>query len=190
MGTRLVALNTTRPPFDRLEARRAVSYALDREALVRIHGGPRYAQPTCQVLPPNFPAYEPYCPYTQDPRGDGVWRGPDLAEARRLVTRSGTVGATVVVWTWPAFAREARYVAGAPATARVPSHDARGARRAMVGGRVRARGGDPDPGGALRVGLLESGSRASGRVISFRHSGSGAAWRIAGARTMPGRLTA
>jgi peptide/nickel transport system substrate-binding protein len=111
-ATFLVALNTARPPFDRLDARRAVAYAIDREALVRIHGGPRYAQPTCQVLPPNFPAYTPYCPYTRDPRGDGVWHGPDLVEARRLVARSGTRGATVAVWTWPEFAREARYVAG------------------------------------------------------------------------------
>lgn len=112
VGTFIVALNTTRPPFDRLEARRAVAYALDREALVRIGSGSQYAQPTCQVLPPNFPAHEPYCPYTQDPRGDGVWRRPDLAEAKRLVARSGTAGATVVVRTWPEFAAEARYVAG------------------------------------------------------------------------------
>ena len=111
-GTFIVALNTTRPPFDRLDARRAVAYAIDREALIRIGGGPRAGQPTCQVLPPDFPAYEPYCPFTRDPRGDGVWRGPDLAEARRLVARSGTAGATVVVWTDDRFVQEARYVAG------------------------------------------------------------------------------
>ena len=129
MGTLLVALNTTRAPFDRLEARRAVAYALDRGALVRIGGGSRYAQPTCQVLPPSFPAYKPYCPYTRDPSPSGIWRGPDLDTARRLVARSGTAGAGVTVWTWPPFAREARYVAGTlrrlgyRATAHVASPD-------------------------------------------------------------------
>jgi peptide/nickel transport system substrate-binding protein len=112
LGTFLVALNTTRAPFDRLEARRAVAYALDRGALVRIGGGSRYAQPTCQVLPPSFPAYQPYCPYTLEPTPAGIWHGPDLDKGRRLVARSGTAGAGVTVWTWPPFAREARYVAG------------------------------------------------------------------------------
>ena len=111
VGTFIVALNTTRPPFDRLDARRAVAYAIDREALIRIGGGSRTAQPTCQVLPPDFPGYEPYCPYTQDPRADGVWSRPDLDEAKRLVARSGTAGAAVVVRTWPEFAEEARHVA-------------------------------------------------------------------------------
>ena len=108
----MVALNTTLPPFDRLEARQAVAHALDREALVRIGGGAQYARPACQVLPPNFPAHEPYCPYTEDPRGDGVWRRPDLAEARRLVASSGTAGVAVVVRHQPAYAAEARHVAG------------------------------------------------------------------------------
>ena len=38
-----------------------------------IWGGPKLAAITCQVLPPNFPGYEPYCPYTQHP-GHGVVR--------------------------------------------------------------------------------------------------------------------
>ena len=108
----LVALNTTRPPFDRIDARRAVAYALDREELVRIGGGPHHAEVACQVLPPNFPAHRAYCPYTPDPGPDGAWRGPDLLEAKRLVGRSGTAGATVVVRTPPPFSAQARYVAG------------------------------------------------------------------------------
>ena len=41
------------------------------------------AIPTCQQLPPNFPGYEPYCPYTMDPgpEGEGSWTAPDLEEA-------------------------------------------------------------------------------------------------------------
>ena len=102
-------------------------------------GGPRFARPTCQILPPNFPAYAPYCPFTRDPRGDGLWRGPDIEEARRLVASSGTAGATVVVRSDPAFPREARYVAtvlrqlGYRASARLTSN------AEVAGGRVRAR---------------------------------------------------
>ena len=108
----MVALNTTLPPFDRLDARRAVAYALDRREMILVGGGPQHARPTCQVLPPNFPAYEPYCPFTRDPGGDGAWRGADIEEARRLVSRSGTAGAVVVVRSPPGLSREARYLAG------------------------------------------------------------------------------
>jgi YVTN family beta-propeller protein len=128
-ATLLVALNTSIPPFDRVDARRAVAYALDREELIRVAGGEGYGRPTCQVLPPNFPAYEPYCPYTRDPQDDGAWRGPDIEEARRLVASSGTEGAAVVVRSPPLMSRQARYVAetlrrlGYRATARLTSDE-------------------------------------------------------------------
>jgi peptide/nickel transport system substrate-binding protein len=128
-STLFVALNRSTPPFDRLDARRAVAYALDREELIGIGGGPASGRPTCQVLPPNFPAYEPYCPYTRDPRDDGVWRGPDMEEARRLVASSRTGGAAVVVRSPPGLSREARQVAetlrqiGYRATARLTSDE-------------------------------------------------------------------
>jgi YVTN family beta-propeller protein len=52
-------LNTTTAPFDNVKARRAVSYAVDRAALVRATGGKQAAQTTCQVLPPNLAAIAP-----------------------------------------------------------------------------------------------------------------------------------
>ena len=110
--TFLVSLDTTRPPFDRLDARRALAFALDRGALVEHAGGARFAQTTCQVLPPGFPGYEPYCPFTRDP-GDGRWHSPDLDTARDLVARSGTSGAAVTVRSLPDFAGQAREVAAA-----------------------------------------------------------------------------
>src|ERR1700758_5547783 len=57
---------------------------------------PRRGQPTptCQVLPPNFPGYQAYCPWTRTPQ-DGHWHGPDISRARALVRASGTTGATV-----------------------------------------------------------------------------------------------
>jgi peptide/nickel transport system substrate-binding protein len=92
------AFNVNEKPFDNLKARQAVNYATDRNALVKIQGGPKLAVTTCQVLPPNFPGYEPYCPYTVNP-GSGKWTAPDLKKARKLVAESGTKGAAVKVNT-------------------------------------------------------------------------------------------
>src|SRR5215831_20408627 len=87
------AMNVRIPPFNNLKARQAVNYATDRNALVKIYGGPKLAAPTCQVLPPGFPGYKPYCPYTKNP--GRTWSAPDLAKAKRLVKESGTAGQTV-----------------------------------------------------------------------------------------------
>jgi peptide/nickel transport system substrate-binding protein len=93
--TVFVRLNTTQPPFDSVLARRALNYALDRARIVELVGGSDLAAPTCQILPPNFPGYRPYCPYAV-----GLSRGhsssaPNLARARELVKRSGTSGMRV-----------------------------------------------------------------------------------------------
>jgi peptide/nickel transport system substrate-binding protein len=90
------ALNVNIPPFNNLQARQAINFAADRNAYVKIFGGPSLAVPTCQVLPPNFPGYQPYCPYTTNP-GDGKWHGADLEKAKQLVQESGTKGAKVAV---------------------------------------------------------------------------------------------
>jgi peptide/nickel transport system substrate-binding protein len=90
------ALNTRIPPFNNLKARQAINFATDRSALIKLYGGPKLASPTCQILPPNFPGYKPYCPYTADP-GSGKWTGPDMAKAQQLVNQSGTKGMTVKV---------------------------------------------------------------------------------------------
>jgi len=90
------ALNTRIPPFNNLKARQAVNYATDRSALIKLYGGPKLASATCQILPPNFPGYEPYCPYTINP-GSGKWTGPDMAKAKQLMAQSGTKGMTVKV---------------------------------------------------------------------------------------------
>src|SRR5215475_14165176 len=90
------ALNTKQPPFNNLKARQAINYAADRNAYVKIGGGPSLAVPTCQILPPNFPGYKPYCPYTAG-TDHTKWTGPDLAKAKQLVKQSGTAGMKVVV---------------------------------------------------------------------------------------------
>lgn len=92
-------LNSKRPPFDDVRVRRAVNDAIDRARIVRMYGGSAVATPLCQPLPPGFPGYSRYCPYTADQgRPDGAWRAPDLAAARRLVAASGTRGARIDVW--------------------------------------------------------------------------------------------
>jgi len=90
------ALNTRRPPFNNPKARQAINYAADRSAYVKIAGGPSLAVPTCQILPPNFPGYKPYCPYTAG-TDHTKWTGTDLAKAKQLVQQSGTAGMKVVV---------------------------------------------------------------------------------------------
>jgi peptide/nickel transport system substrate-binding protein len=90
-----MALNTTRPPFNNLDARQAINYAANRSAYVKIAGGPSLAVPACQILPPNFPSYKAYCPYTTG--SQTVWSAPNLAKAKALVKASGTLGDKVVV---------------------------------------------------------------------------------------------
>jgi YVTN family beta-propeller protein len=112
-GTALVSLflNTRVAPFDNLDARRALNYAVDRRGAVAVAGGSRAAAPACQILPPDFPAYQPYCPYSANPGPGRPWTAPDLAKARRLVDRSHTLGMHVTVWAPSGLlAGEARFV--------------------------------------------------------------------------------
>jgi peptide/nickel transport system substrate-binding protein len=97
-ATYYFAFNVNEPPFNNLKARQGVNFATDRAALVKIAGGSKLAVPTCQVLPPNFPGYVPYCPYTKNP-GSGKWTAPDMAKAQQLINASGTKGAPVKVNT-------------------------------------------------------------------------------------------
>jgi len=95
-----MVMNTTQPPFDDPRVRQAVNYAVDRAALVKDFGE---ALPTCQLIPPNFPGYRPYCPYTLDPNATGTWTAPDRARAEQLVQASHTAGMKVTVWTTTEF---------------------------------------------------------------------------------------
>jgi peptide/nickel transport system substrate-binding protein len=92
-------LNTRAAPFDRLKARRAVAYAIDRTALARAlpAAGRAARRPTCQLLPAGFPGYEPYCSFAARPASGPAAAEPDLERARKLVRRSGTRGMTLGV---------------------------------------------------------------------------------------------
>ena len=82
-------LNTRVAPFDDVGVRRAVNNAFDREALARLLG--LSFAPTCQILPPNFPAFRRTCPY-------GYGGTAELERARRLVQSSGRAATPVTVW--------------------------------------------------------------------------------------------
>ncbi|MDX6562408.1 MAG: peptide/nickel transport system substrate-binding protein [Gaiellales bacterium] len=88
-----VALNVNIKPFNQLKARQAANLAIDRNEIVKLYGGPQLATPTCQVVPPGFPGYAPYCPWTLG--GVAPWSAPDLVRAEQLVAESGTAGTRV-----------------------------------------------------------------------------------------------
>ncbi|MER9857215.1 MULTISPECIES: ABC transporter substrate-binding protein [unclassified Mesorhizobium] len=88
-------LNNRLAPFDNEKARQAVAYAIDRNTLVKLFGGKVLASPVCQVLPPDFPGHEDYCPFTKNP--GAKWSAPDLDKAKQLVEDSGTKGQKVTI---------------------------------------------------------------------------------------------
>jgi peptide/nickel transport system substrate-binding protein len=88
-------MNVNLAPFDDARVRQAVNYAIDRDALVSVFGGPALAAPVCTILPPDFPGHEDRCDYTLDP-GE-VWSAPDVDKAKALVEESGTKGMKVTV---------------------------------------------------------------------------------------------
>jgi peptide/nickel transport system substrate-binding protein len=79
-------MNSRVAPFDNLKVRQAVNYAINREALVRIHGG--LATPTQQVLPPTYPQYKKLDLYPYN-----------VAKAKQLIKDAGATGADVTIWT-------------------------------------------------------------------------------------------
>jgi peptide/nickel transport system substrate-binding protein len=78
-------MNTRLPPFDKLEVRQAVNYAIDRNALVRLYEG--LATPTENILPPTYPQYQKHTLYPYN-----------LAKAKRLIQEAGVEGTHVTVW--------------------------------------------------------------------------------------------
>jgi YVTN family beta-propeller protein len=99
--TLFMFVNTRKPPFDRVEVRQALSMAIDRAKVAELRGGSIAATPTCQLLPPNFPAYQPYCPFTLNPSPSGRWTKPNVEAARQLLMAAGVKGTKVSVGPFP-----------------------------------------------------------------------------------------
>jgi len=82
-----IPLNSNIAPFNKLEARQAVQWAIDRKAIVKIFGGDNVAAPACTLLPVGIPGHAGFCDYPQQ----------DLAKATQLVKQSGTAGQEVAM---------------------------------------------------------------------------------------------
>jgi len=78
-------MNTRVAPFNNVDVRRAVNYAIDRKALVAVYGG--LGNATENILPPTYPSYSKHSLYPHS-----------LAKARRLVREAHATGARVTVW--------------------------------------------------------------------------------------------
>lgn len=94
-GMYYAPMNVNIAPFNNKDARLALNYAVNRRSAVNIYGGPRLAVPSCQILPPDFPGYKAYCPYTMHPGTE--WSAPDMAKAKALMASSGQAGQEVTV---------------------------------------------------------------------------------------------
>jgi len=85
-NTYYYALNNKIPPFNNIDARKAVQRAIDPGAIISgIYGG--LGRPTQNFLPPGYPQYEKIHNWTFD-----------LNLAKQLVQKSGTAGQTVDVY--------------------------------------------------------------------------------------------
>ncbi len=94
--THYVGMDLQKPPFDDVRVRQAINLAIDRTRVLELLGASTSWRPTCQILPPNFQGYEPFCPYTANPES-GVWTAPDLDRAHTLIDEAGVAGARVTV---------------------------------------------------------------------------------------------
>ena len=68
LHTGYITLNVTIPPLDKLEVRKAINMAINKERIVQIING--RAVPATQPLPPSMPGYtQGYAGYPYDPEG-------------------------------------------------------------------------------------------------------------------------
>jgi peptide/nickel transport system substrate-binding protein len=96
-STLFVGVNVLIPPFSDVRMRRALNFAIDRNHVLELRGGPTSNRATCQILPPNLQGYEPFCPYTLEP-DTGAWSAPDRPRAQALIDEAGAISQRVTVW--------------------------------------------------------------------------------------------
>ncbi len=109
LGTFYFFLNTQLPPFNDVRVRQAINFAVNRNRALEAYY--QQGRVTCQILPPNFLGYRPFCPYALDPNDAGTWDAPDISKATRMVAESGTGGQLIRMAEWAPFGPVATYVA-------------------------------------------------------------------------------
>jgi peptide/nickel transport system substrate-binding protein len=73
-------MNNDVAPFNNVKVRQAVNYAINRQQMLRVWGGPSQGATTDQILPPTMPFWHDYKAYPNT---------PNLARARALMKASG-----------------------------------------------------------------------------------------------------
>lgn len=80
--TTYMGLNTTKKPLDDVRVRQAISYAIDRTAIVNASGGTQLGDPATTILPPAVAGHKDFDLYpSQDGTGDVEAAGKLLDEA-------------------------------------------------------------------------------------------------------------
>jgi peptide/nickel transport system substrate-binding protein len=79
-ATTYLFLNYTVAPFDNVKVRQAVNYAVDRDTILKVWGGPSQGGVTDQVLPPTMPGWEDAQNYPDT---------ADLTKAKQLMQEAG-----------------------------------------------------------------------------------------------------
>lgn len=83
--TRFLAMNTTKPPFNKLKVRRAMQYAVDKEAYRTAHGGDSVGDIAGTYLPPAMTGGKTTNYYHVPPNGD-------VGKAKELLKEAGEAG--------------------------------------------------------------------------------------------------
>ncbi|KUL37090.1 ABC transporter substrate-binding protein [Streptomyces sp. NRRL F-4489] len=96
LGQRLVytAINTKQAPFDNIECRKAVEFAIDKKAVQTALGGPIRGDIASTVLPTDLAGYQKFDLYPQKYNGDNL----DLTEAKKHWDKcgAGNVSTTIL----------------------------------------------------------------------------------------------
>ncbi len=161
-STDYVFLNATKPPFDNLDARRAVAYALDRGALASDRDG-LSGPVTCQLIPPDFAAYQPYCPFTLGGGADGSGPGPTSRPRRTWCGSPGPAGPRSFVVTGPDRPR--------PGGGSGPGGAARAPRLPRLGATIAIRASSGTRRNDWNAGLQDWGADYPAASTSWRASG-------------------
>jgi peptide/nickel transport system substrate-binding protein len=89
-GTRYIPLNTSKPPFNNIDVRRAVAYVLDRNALRLTRGGAIDGQIATHFIDPGFgnKGFDQAGGYKFDPFPTAGFKG-DVAKAKAEMVKAG-----------------------------------------------------------------------------------------------------